>query len=295
MTDERLVHDEPHADPAVVERPPDDPVRDGRGSNAQAEEPGRPSVVSCRDVGKCFDDTWIIEDIDLEVGRGSIVGLIGPSGSGKTTLVRLMNGVYAADAGEIEVFGVVPTDRPTGDRVDIGYLPQDPVLFDELSLWQNLSYHSSLYGVPYRRADRLEHLLELVGLAGEGSKLVRQSSGGMKRRLGLAAALVHDPPLLLLDEPTAGVDPILRKRLWDHFRSLASEGRTLVITTQFVEEAALCDEVGVLADGRIRVVDTPDGLRRRALGETYTAEEGADWNEIFVRLVDREKAGAAES
>ena len=231
-------------------------------------------------VEKRFGESVVLHDIDLEVERGTIIGLIGPSGSGKTTLVRLMNGVYRPDSGTVRVLGDEPSDRPTADRTDIGYLPQDPVLFDELSLWENLNFHASLNGVPFRRRERLRALLELVDLSGEEKKLVSESSGGMKRRLGLAASLVHDPPLLLLDEPTAGVDPILRTRFWDRFREIAKAGTTIVITTQFVEEAALCDTVGVLSDGAVRAIGTPDELRRRS-----GVSEGADWNDIFVELV----------
>ena len=223
-------------------------------------------AISCEGLGKKFGETWILEDIDLEVRAGEIVGLIGPSGSGKTSVVRLMNGVYRPDAGSVEVEGVDPSDRKCADRTNLGYLPQDPVLFEELSLWENLNFHASLNGVPFRRSARLHELLELVDLDEHRKKLVSESSGGMKRRLGLAATLVHDPKILLLDEPTAGIDPILRTRFWDHFREIASTGKSLVITTQFVEEAALCDVVGVLADGRICSVGTPDELRVRAMG-----------------------------
>ena len=223
-------------------------------------------VIRCEGLGKRFGDTWILRDIDLTVAAGSIVGLIGPSGSGKTTVVRLMNGVYRPDEGSVEVKGVSPSDRRCADRTELGYLPQDPVLFEELSLWENLNFHASLNGVPFRRSKRLHGLLDLVDLDEHRKKLVSESSGGMKRRLGLAATLVHDPQILLLDEPTAGIDPILRTRFWDHFREIASSGKSLVITTQFVEEAALCDVVGVLADGRVCAVGTPDELRVRAMG-----------------------------
>jgi ABC-2 type transport system ATP-binding protein len=217
-------------------------------------------------VGKCFDDTWVLEDVDLEIPTGTIIGMIGPSGSGKTTMVRLMNGVYGADAGEVRVLGGDPTERPLSERTEIGYLPQQPVLFQPLSLWENLNFHASLNGVRFRRRARLRTLLDLVELTGHERKLVSESSGGMQRRLALAATLVHEPPLLMLDEPTAGIDPILRRRFWEYFRAQRDEGTTLVVTTQFVDEAAHCDVVAMLAEGRVMAVGTPSELRRRAFG-----------------------------
>jgi ABC-2 type transport system ATP-binding protein len=155
---------------------------------------------------------------------------------------------------------------PTAQRTGIGYLPQTPVLFDDLSLWENLNFHASLNGVRWRRRARLHEMLALVNLDGEERKLVRNASGGMQRRLALAATLVHDPALLILDEPTAGIDPILRRQIWDHFRVLSEQDRTLIVTTQHVNEAAHCDVVVVLDEGRVVAVGTPDELRRTAMG-----------------------------
>jgi ABC-2 type transport system ATP-binding protein len=217
-------------------------------------------------TGKSFGDTWVLRDVSLRLPAGSILGLIGPSGSGKTTAVRLVNGVYRPDEGEVTVRGRRPAELPTAERQAIGYLPQDPVLFDSLSLWENLNFHASLNGVRFRRKARLRELLEFVELTGHERKLVRQSSGGMRRRLALAATLVHDPELLLLDEPTAGLDPILRHRLWTHFRELSDEGHTLVVTTQYVGEAADCDLVGLLHAGGLLSLGTPEQLRREAVG-----------------------------
>jgi ABC-2 type transport system ATP-binding protein len=224
------------------------------------------AAVSFVGAGKRFADRWVVHDLDLQIGSGTIFGLIGPSGCGKTTTVRLANGVYRPDAGRVELLGAPASKLSPHRRAAIGYLPQRPALFADLSLWENLNFHASLNGVRFRRRRRLEELLELVDLQDDRKKLVRESSGGMQRRLALAATLVHRPAFLLLDEPTAGIDPILRQRFWQHFRTLAEVGHTLVVTTQHVTEAADCDVVGLLADGTLAALGTPDELRRRAAG-----------------------------
>ncbi|HEX9077688.1 MAG TPA: ABC transporter ATP-binding protein, partial [Anaerolineae bacterium] len=197
---------------------------------------------------------------------GSIFGFIGPSGSGKTTTVRMLTGVYAPTAGEVRVLGTAPRKFDQKTRARIGYMPQLFVLYPHLSIWENLNFVASLYGMRLFRGTKLMRTLDFVELVDQRDKLAREASGGMQRRLSLAATLVHDPELLFLDEPTAGIDPVLRRKFWDHFRELKSEGRTLFITTQYVNEAAYCDLVGVMAEGKLVAVDTPVGLRHRAYG-----------------------------
>jgi ABC-2 type transport system ATP-binding protein len=178
-----------------------------------------------------------------------------------------MTGIEAPSAGEIRVFGKDPTKFHTRDRLRFGYMPQLPVLFPNLSVWGNLGFIASVYGVPLRnRKRRLSELLELVDLAQHRDKKLIDCSGGMQRRLTLAATLVHGPELLYLDEPTAGVDPILRERFWSHFRTLRDEGRTIVVPTQYVGEAVSCDVVAVMAAGRLLTVQEPTGLARVAYG-----------------------------
>jgi ABC-2 type transport system ATP-binding protein len=223
-------------------------------------------AVRANGLTKLFDEHSGVRDLHLEVPTGTILGLIGPSGCGKTTTVRLLAGLLTPTEGTAEVFGRPATELRRDDRARIGYLPQVPALFDDLTLWENLSFHASMYALPLRRRHYLRQLLAWVELDGDRKKSVRQASGGMRRRLTLAAAFVHDPDLVFLDEPTAGIDPILREKFWNEFRSLAGEGRTLVVTTQYVGEAAHCDAVGLLSDGELVRVDTPDNLRRAAYG-----------------------------
>jgi ABC-2 type transport system ATP-binding protein len=226
----------------------------------------RDTIVACQELGKSFDDVAVVHDLDLQIPPGTIVGLIGPSGCGKTTTVRLLTGLYEPTTGGAWVDGTPATELTHAQRARIGYLPQIPALFPELSLWENLSFHASMYGVKLRRARRLRQLLDWVELTDDRDKRVRQASGGMQRRLALAAAFVHDPTLVFLDEPTAGIDPILRAKFWEQFHELRDAGRTLVVTTQYVGEAAECDVVGVLSDGELVVFDTPANLLRAAYG-----------------------------
>jgi ABC-2 type transport system ATP-binding protein len=224
-------------------------------------------AVRARGLTRTFPSGVGVHGLDLEVATGTIFGFIGPSGSGKTTTVRLLTGVLAPDSGELSVMGTRPVDFDRTERTRLGYMPQRSVLYPDLSLWENLGFCASLFGMPWRgRRRRMDQVMDLVELTDAKTRLMRDASMGMQRRLSLASTLVHDPDFLLLDEPTAGIDPVLRRKFWDHFASLRDEGRTLFVTTQYVGEAAYCDRVGVLADGKLVAVDTPDGLRRRAFG-----------------------------
>jgi ABC-2 type transport system ATP-binding protein len=223
-------------------------------------------VIQTQGLTKIFDEEVAVKDLNFQVPHGKIFGLIGPSGCGKTTTVRLLLGVYQPTEGEALVLGSEPLTFTRDIRSRIGYMPQHFVLYPDLTVWENLNFVTSIYGVGLRRRDRLEEILDFVELGEHRHKTVHNISGGMKRRLSLAVTLVHDPELLFMDEPTGGIDPVLRRKFWDHFQALQEEGRTLLITTQYVGEAAYCDLVGMLIEGRLLVVDTPGGLRRRSFG-----------------------------
>jgi ABC-2 type transport system ATP-binding protein len=223
--------------------------------------------VELRDVTLRFSEEAGVEDLTLQVPAGTIFGLIGPSGSGKTTTVRLCTGVYRPQQGTIRVLGQRPGRANRRLRERLGYVPQLFTLYPNLTTWENLSFVASLYGLPYRGRRRvMSQLLDFVELSAAKHRLGRQLSGGMQRRLMLASALIHNPYLIFADEPTAGIDPVLRNKFWGHFRELRDQGRTLFVTTQYVGEVAGCDLVGVMREGRLVMVDTPDGLRQTALG-----------------------------
>ena len=239
-----------------------EPIESAPSADTRHGSPSR--MVAARRLTRSFGDVEVIHGLDLEVEPGTIVGLIGPGGCGKTTTVRLLTGLVAPTSGEALVGGTPGTQFTSTERARVGYLPQTPALFPDLSLMENLSFHASMYGLPLRRRRRLDEMLDWVELSADRSKRVADASGGMQRRLALAAAFVHDPALVFLDEPTAGIDPILRDKFWARFHDVAAAGKSIVVTTQYVGEAGKCDLVGLLSDGELLLLDTPENLRKAA-------------------------------
>lgn len=214
-----------------------------------------------------FGDVLAVSNVDLEVPAGTVLGVVGPSGSGKTTTIRMVTGSLAPTSGEVEVLGEEPRAFRRATRERIGYLPQRFILYPELTVAENVDFVASLFGLLlFRRRRRRRAVLELLGLAPLAGRRARNLSGGEQRRLALACALVHQPSLLVLDEPTAGVDPILRLTIWDEVHRLRDAGVTAIVTTQYVTEAEECDDVAVISRGRVLARGTPRDLRRHALG-----------------------------
>jgi ABC-2 type transport system ATP-binding protein len=208
-----------------------------------------------------------VAGLDLEIPAGEIVGLIGPSGSGKTTSIRMITGSLAPTAGTVEVLGERPDRFRRRTRERIGYMPQQFSLYPDLSTRENVDFVAAAYGlVLWRRWRRRDGILRLLDLWPVRNRRASQLSGGMRRRLELAAAMVHEPDLLILDEPTAGLDPLLRRTVWDEIHRLRDRGVTAIVTTQYVTEAEECDQVALLSEGRLIAFGTPDALRRAALG-----------------------------
>ncbi len=228
---------------------------------------GERLVIDANGLHKHFGGPPVLADLSLQVRAGEIFGLIGPSGSGKTTTIHLFCGHLRPSGGMVTVFGEQPSAFTTATRRKLGYLPQQFILYPDLTVMQNVAFAAGLYGLAeWHSRDIIRSVLELVELWPARARTARAISGGMQRRLALAAALVHSPELLFADEPTANLDPILRAKLWTHFRAMCTDGRTLLVTTQYIDEAEYCDRVGLMFDGSLIAEGKPDGLRRQAFG-----------------------------
>jgi ABC-2 type transport system ATP-binding protein len=235
--------------------------------NPVTQEAAVQDAVVVDDVVVRFDDQVAVEGISMAVPTGSIVGIIGPSGAGKTTLVRLMTGALAPTSGSLSVLGEEPRRFRRETRERIGYMPQSFTLYPDLTVRENVDFVASLFGMLFfRRRQRTREVLELLDLWDVRRRRAGKLSGGMQRRLELAGALVHDPALLFLDEPTAGLDPLLRARIWEELRRLREAGRTLLVTTQHINEAEECDLVAMIVEGHLIALAAPDALRRQAMG-----------------------------
>ena len=226
-----------------------------------------PPVILLQHVCRQYADVVALDDVSLTVAPGTLLGIIGPSGAGKTTAVRILTGGLQATSGAARVLGEDPQRFRRRTRERIGYMPQLFSLYPDLTAGENVDFVASMFGMLFlRRRRRVRAVLELVELWPERGRRASDLSGGMQRRLELACALVHDPAVLFLDEPTAGLDPILRRTIWTELHRLRDSGRTIVLTTQYVGEAEECDAVALISAGRLVALATPDDLRRSATG-----------------------------
>lgn len=242
-------------------------------------------VIRTRGLTKVFGEQAAVDNVTFDVPRGLIFGYVGPSGSGKTTTIKLLLGLLSPSRGEVAVLGYPPILFDRRIKARMGYMPQSFVLYPGLTVKQNLLFAGRIYGMGRGTRARANELLELVELNGHERKLAGNISGGMQRRLSLAATLLHDPELIFFDEPTAGVDPVLRRKFWDEFHTLKAQGRTLFVTTQYVSEVENCDLVGVMMEGELIALDSPLGLRRRAYGGDVIALQIGE--RVTPELLDR--------
>ncbi|MFB1050327.1 ABC transporter ATP-binding protein [Paraliobacillus sp. JSM ZJ581] len=221
------------------------------------------SVIHLEQLNQAYGKEVVLKDIQLQINKGEIYGLLGPSGSGKTTLVKAIIGGLTPISGLIQVDAV---QMPNLKKLnDIGYMAQADALYDELTANENLAFFAKLYRMQgsYRKR-RITEVLQQVGLLSDKHKRVEHFSGGMKRRLSLAIALLHEPKILILDEPTVGIDPVLRNQIWNSFEQLKKAGVAVVITTHVMDEAERCDRLGLLRNGSILASGTPNALKEQA-------------------------------
>lgn len=224
-------------------------------------------VIDVSHATKMIEGHDLVRDLTFSIPQGQLFGLIGPSGGGKTSAVRLMVGAYAPTAGRVRVFGTDATRLTIAQRERIGYMPQQAFLYPTLTASENLAFIAGIYGIGWLRRRKLIHgVLREMEIWDARDRLTKDLSGGMLRRLQLAAVMLPDPELMFIDEPMAGLDPLLRGKLWDILRSLRDRGKTILMTTQIIQEAERCDEVLLLKDGRTVALGTPEELCQRAFG-----------------------------
>ena len=245
--------------------------------------PGSAPAIVTDGLTRTFRDLRAVDGLTLEVARGALFGLVGPDGAGKTTTLRMLAGVLRPSSGDAIVGGVSVAQDPEGVKHHIAYMAQRFGLYHDLTVRENIMFYADLYEVPEtERPARLERLYHFSALGPFERRLAGQLSGGMKQKLSLCCALVHHPDILLLDEPTFGVDPISRRDLWLILHEMVAEGVTVFVTTAYMDEAERCDRVALMDHGRIVALDTPDALQRSYAGEI-----------LAVRVSDRRAAASA--
>jgi ABC-2 type transport system ATP-binding protein len=226
-----------------------------------------PIAVDVRALTKKFKAFTAVDQVSFQVMRGEIFGFLGPNGSGKTTTIRMLCGVLLPTSGEARVLDFDVRTQPESIKPVIGYMAQKFALYNDLSAQENLEFYADIYGVPLRaRGARVRELIEMAGLKGREKERVGQLSGAWRQRLALGCSIVHRPQVLFLDEPTAGVDPVSRRRFWDMIYALAAGGVTVFVTTHYMDEAERCNRVALMYNSKLLTVDEPDTLKSRLSG-----------------------------
>jgi ABC-2 type transport system ATP-binding protein len=227
-------------------------------------------AIRVRGLSRAFGHQTVLSDITLDIQSSEIFGLLGPSGSGKTTLVKMIAGIDEGTSGEVVMLGTKLPNLSMMER--IGYMAQSDALYEELTAKENLDFFAALFGLKGAiKKTRTAYVMELVGLGEHMNGIVASYSGGMKRRLSLAIALLHDPRILILDEPTVGIDPLLRKSIWSELEKLSRQGTTILITTHVMDEAEKCHRLGLIREGRLIAVGSPEALKQET--GSFTIEE----------------------
>ena len=241
-------------------------------------------AIDVRGLNKSFGDKHVVRDVSIAVDEGRITGFLGPNGSGKTTTLRLLCGLLTPDSGEGEVLGLNFRTQSAAIKRQTGYMTQRFSLYDDMTISENLTFVGRVYGLD-DRARRVDRALERLGLADRRHQLAGALSGGWKQRLALAAATLHDPRLLLLDEPTAGVDPKARREFWDEIHELAAAGLTVLVSTHYMDEAERCHDIGYILHGELIARGTGEEIVNRSRLITFNGE-GPDIDKLAHRLAN---------
>lgn len=221
-------------------------------------------VVTTRGLTKRFGSFVAVDHLDIEITRGLIFGFLGPNGAGKSTTIRMLTGLLKPTEGSGEVLGLDISRQAERIRERIGYMSQRFSLYEDLTVLENLEFYSAIYGLPSkRRSTRHEEVLNMAGLVGRENQLAGTLSGGQKQRLALSCSVVHEPEMLFLDEPTAGVDPASRRNFWDLLYNLSAQGTTIMVTTHYMDEAEHCNKLAFIMQGKLLAMDSPQNLKSK--------------------------------
>ena len=244
----------------------------------------REKVIEVRDLVKKFGSFTANDHLNFEVYKGEIFGFLGANGAGKTTAMRILCGLSAPTSGELMVSGFDVYKQTEQIKRNIGYMSQKFSLYEDMTIAENIRFYAGIYGISKKqRKEKEAVLLKKLKLESERNKLIADLPLGWKQKLAFSVALFHDPQIVFLDEPTGGVDPITRRQFWDFIYEAATEGKTIFVTTHYMDEAEYCDRVSIMVDGRIAALDTPENLKKQ-----YQSE---DMNGVFLKLARNAKNG----
>ena len=233
----------------------------------------RENAVEAVNLTKKFGDFTAVKDVSFEIPRGEIFGLLGPNGAGKTTTIRMLCGILLPTSGEARVLGFDIASQPEEVKQRIGYMSQKFALYNDLTVSENLDFYAHLYGMPQDKLKgRLTGLIEMAGLRGHEKQRAGSLSGAWRQRLALACAIVHEPPMLFLGEPTAGVDPLSRREFWEMIYNLAGQGVSVLATTHYMDEAEFCNIIGMMHNARLIALNDPDSLKAEMKGVLFEIE-----------------------
>lgn len=246
-------------------------------------------AIQVKDLTKRFGDFTAVDRVSFTVDRGEVYGWLGPNGAGKTTTIRMLLGLLRPTSGQMQVLGYAPTTQAKTMQAHVGYMSQLFTLYTDLTVAENIRFYGQCYGLSRRVLRRRQaEIVEMAGLRGRENELTANLSGGWKQRLALGCAIIHDPQMVFLDEPTAGVDPISRREFWELIYDMAEQDVTVLVTTHYMDEAELCQRVGFISEGQLIALDTPDELKRTQMRGQVLEVDCAD-SEAAMRALQAAK------